>query len=229
MRRCAVYLLVLGSLAYAQAAATLSAFAANEAASEAVQPTVKSDAGALSDLPALPAGKATLLGGTISTVDHLRDRMVLQIFGGRRTVVTFDDRTHVYRDGKAASLDDLKSGERVYADTVLDGTKIFARNVRVATGSALGQSSGQVVSFDPANGELAFRDTISLIPWRMRLTHDTVILRGDRPALPAELCPGTLVTVAFLTGGDGRAMVRQISILASPGTAFVFAGTSRIS
>lgn len=224
MRRCTLYLLVLGGLVYAQAAATLPSFAANEAAGEAVQPTAKSDAGALSDLPALPPGKATLLGGTISTVDHLRDRMILQVFGGRRTVVTFDDRTRVYRDGKAASLDDLKSGERVYADTVLDGTKVFARNIRVATGSPLGQSNGQVVSFEPANGELTFRDTISLTPWRMRLAHDTIILRGDRPALPEELRSGTLVTVDFLAGSGGQAMVRQISILASPGTAFVFSG-----
>jgi hypothetical protein len=211
-------------LAYAQKPEPLPSLAANTAAIEPVNPPIKAGARSLSDMPPLPAGKATLLGGTISAMDHLRDRMILQVFGGGHFVVTFDERTRVYRDGKAATVDDLKNGERVYADTVLNGSQVFARSLRVGPYSAVGQSHGQIVDFQPAKGELTLREMISAIPFRMRLAPDTVILRGDRPALPAELRPGTLVTVAFAPGAGGRAVARQISIVASPGTAFVFSG-----
>ena len=221
----AISSLVWGLLVFAQVAATFPSYAASEASSEAVNPTTRSGVGDVPDLPALPPGKATLLGGTINTVDHLRDRLVLQLFGrGRTVVVPFDDRTRVYLDGKMAALDDLKRGDRIYADTVLDGTKVFARNIRVATSSPLGQSNGQVVAFEPAKSELTFRDKLSPVARRMRLTSDTVILQRDRPALPSELRPGTLVTLAFFTGSDGQAILHQINILASPGSRFAFSG-----
>ena len=139
-------------------------------------------------------------------------------------MVTFDARTRVYRDGKAASLDELKNGDRVYADTVLDGTRIFARNISFATSSAIVQADGQVVSFEAATGELTLRDSLSLAFRKMRLTANTVIVRGDHSALPAELRPGTLVAATFLPSNDGHITVRQISILASPGAVFTFAG-----
>jgi len=223
VRRCVCALLMFGGLAHAQASPPPS-FAAKEAADAAVSPTAKSSAGSASDLPPLPPGRATLLGGTIRMVDHLRDRLALQAFGGGRIMVTFDERTRIYRDGSAAASDDLKNGDRVYADTVLDGTQVFARRICVTTGGPIGQSNGQIVNFDPAKGELTMRDTISTVPWKMRLASDAVILREDRPATPAELRPGTLVTVAFLPAKDGQVVVRQISILASPGGTFVFAG-----
>ena len=224
MNRRVCILLLLGGLVYAQGVATTPSLAANEAGGAGLQPTVKSDTGSVSDLPPLPPSKATVLGGTIRVLDHLRDRMILQIHGGGRTVVFFDERTRVCRDGQAASLDELKNGDRVYVDTVLDGTRIFARNISLATSGAIGRTDGQVVSFEPSSGELTLRDTISLVPWKMRLTPETVILRGDRPASPAELRRGTLVAAAFLPRSDGRVVVRQISILASPGAAFIFSG-----
>lgn len=223
MRR-SVYGPLVVAMVCALVAATLPSFAAGGGAGDSLTPTAPSDTRSTSDLPPLPPGRATVLGGTIASVDHLRDRMILQVFGGGRTVVAFDVRTHVYRDGKTASLDDLKNGERVYADTVLDGTQVFARNINVGTAAVSGQTSGQIVSFDPATGELTLRNALSLIPWRMRLTAETVILRGDHPASPAELQPGGLVDVAFLPNQDGRVTVRQISILASPGMTFLFSG-----
>jgi hypothetical protein len=212
-----------GLLAVAVSTIGLPAFAAG-GGSDSLAPTAQTDVRTAADLPPLPAGQATVLGGTISTVDHLRDRLVLQVFGGGRTVITFDIRTRVYRDGKAASLDDLKNGERVYADTVLDGTHIFARNINLGSGSLNGETNGQIVSFEPGTGELTLRDTLSLIPWRMRLTSETVIVRGDHPAAAAELQPGGLVAVSFLPARDGRIAVQRIAILASPGMTFLFSG-----
>lgn len=224
MSRWVCTLLLLGGLVRAQTPAPPS-FAANEAGGGVAKPTEKTGAGPNLDLPTLPAGKATVLGGTIRSVDHLRDRMILQIYGGGRTVVIFDARTRVYRDGKAASLDDLKNGDRIYADTVLDGTKIFARKISLATlPASIGRADGQVVSFEPTTGQLTLRDSLSLAPLRLNVTAGTVILREDRPASPAELRPGALVAAVFLPGSEGHITVRQISILASPGTEFTFAG-----
>src|ERR1700704_3652741 len=42
-------------------------------------------------IPPLPPGKTTLIGGTIQKVDHVRDRLILQAFGGKRTAVLFDE------------------------------------------------------------------------------------------------------------------------------------------
>jgi hypothetical protein len=187
---------------------------------EPVRPLPANPAG----IPPLPGGKVTLLGGTIQKVDHIRDRLTLQVFGGNRTAVLFDERTRVFRDGKSATLDDLKNGERAYVDTTLDGTQIFARNIRVVAQLPTGQSSGQIVDFRPGSGELIVRDTISPEPVKMRLAGNAVILQGDRIAGPAELKAGTLVTLAFTPGNGEAPIVRQISILALPGAAFIFSG-----
>jgi hypothetical protein len=176
------------------------------------------------DIPPLPKGKATLIGGTIYSVDHVRDRMVLQVFAGRRMSLLFDERTRLLRDGKVASLEGLKNGERAYVDTTLDGSDIFVRSIRIGTAVPSGQSSGQVVSFDNATGELSFRDTLSPEPVTMRLAADTRILSGDHTVAPTELRPGALVALTFDPTAGRAPVVRQISILASPGTTFVFVG-----
>ena len=101
-------------------------------------------------------------------------------------------------------------------DTTLDGTQIFARNIRVVAQLPTGQSSGQIVDYRPGSGELIVRDTISPEPVKMRLAGNAVILQGDRIAGPAELKAGTLVTLAFTPGNGEAPIVRQISILALP-------------
>ena len=229
---------ILTSLVCAQSTAPASQLVANRASDaansvnalssntvspgdiEPVRPLPANPAG----IPPLPGGKVTLLGGTIQKVDHIRDRLTLQVFGGDRTAVLFDERTHVFRDGKSATLDDLKNGERAYVDTTLDGTQIFARNIRVVAQLPTGQSSGQIVDYRPGSGELIMRDTISPEPVKMRLAGNAVILQGDRIAGPAELKAGTLVTLAFTPGNGEAPIVRQISILALPGAAFIFSG-----
>jgi hypothetical protein len=109
-------------------------------------------------------------------------------------------------------------------DTTLDGTQIFARNIRVVAQLPTGQSSGQIVDYRPGSGELIMRDTISPEPVKMRLAGNAVIVQGDRIAGPAELKAGTLVTLAFTPGNGEAPIVRQISILALPGAAFIFSG-----
>lgn len=227
-------LVFLVGVGWAQSAPSPSPLVANtrnnnDAAINTVTPNGVSprDAGSsrpVADIPALPKGKTTLIGGTIQKIDHVRDRLVLQAFGGKRTAVLFDERTRVFRDGKAASLDDLKDGQRAYVDTTLDGIDIFARNIRISARGPTGQSSGQIVAFHPGSGELVVREELSPDPVIMHVANNTVILQGDRSARVEELRPGALITLAFTPRNGEAPLVQQISILASPGTVFVFTG-----
>jgi hypothetical protein len=188
----------------------------------------------LPDLPPQPKGKTTLLGGKIRIIDHVRDRMVLDVFGGGHITVLFDERTHVFRAEDKGSLDDLKEGARAYVDTTLDGKDVFARNIRVISATPTGQGNGQIVDFDASRRELLVRDTLSPRPVKMHLAAGATITRGDQPASPSDLQPGTLVTIAFVAGSeqkpngrqatDHQPLVSQVSILASPGTTFSFSG-----
>jgi hypothetical protein len=190
---------------------------------EAARPPAHS-AGTLPDLPAPPRGKAALIGGTIGKVDHLRDEITIDIFGGGRMRILFDPRSHIYRDGLPGSLNDLTKGARVYAETVLDGSNIFARNLRIVTENSLGQASGQILGYSPASGELTLRAVLSPEPVKLRVAPDTVIRHGGRRVSATELRSGSLIAVKFLPSGQARPGVQEISILAEPGTPFTFSG-----
>src|SRR6266851_4304600 len=69
------------------------------------------------DPPPFPSGNATLVGGIIRDVDHVRNRMAVAVFGGGRWTVFFDERTHIFRNGAETTNVALKKGERVYVDT----------------------------------------------------------------------------------------------------------------
>ena len=227
-------LVILVGMACAQSPASSPPLVAETGTNDAAVNTILADTVSSGDecsarparleIPPLPPGKTTLIGGTIQKVDHVRDRLILQAFGGKRTAVLFDERTRVYRDGKTTSVDDLKNGERAYVDTALDGVNIFARNIRISAQGPTGQSSGQIVGFRPKSGELTVRDEISPDPVTMRVADNTVILHGDQTVRADQLRPGTLVTLAFSPRSGELPVVWQISILASPGTVFVFTG-----
>jgi hypothetical protein len=197
---------------------------ANMVSPATITPADEGNTRPLPGVPPLPKGKATLIGGTIQSVDHVRDRLLLQVFAGRKMLVLFDERTRFFRDGKVASLGDLKKGDRAYLDTTLDGTDIFARSIRIASAVPSGQSSGQIVGFDNQTRQLTVRDSISPEPVTMRLAPDATIVSGDRSVGAAELRPGALVALTFDPAADKTPTVREVSILASPGTTFVFVG-----
>ena len=91
-----------------------------------------------------------MVGGRVGKVDHVRDEIMVQPFGGRNLRIVFDGRTQIFRDGVKATASDLRGGDKIYVDTVLDGTTIFAKNIRIQTQRTSGESRGQVVSVDPA-------------------------------------------------------------------------------
>lgn len=175
--------------------------------------------------PALPKGKASLMGGTIRNLDQLRDQLTLQVFGGRRVRVLFDARTLVDRDGKPVLTRDLKPGERVYLETVLENTDIFARRIHVVSKNPEGQANGQIVDYAPEKGELTIRDALSSKPVKMRLSAKSVVLHEGRTVPVSELQEGALVSAEFLpSGGGGEPVVIRISIIAKPGASFTFSG-----
>jgi hypothetical protein len=178
----------------------------------------------LPDLPALPHAKASLLGGTIQRVDRVRDLLIVQVFGGGKMKVAFDTRTHIFEGNGLGAAPDLHVGDRVYVDTILDGSTVFARNIRLAMDLSGGKSQGVVKSYHSDKGELILRDMLSPDPVKLRLTNRTQVMKDGQVASASQLIPGTLVEVNFTSQKDGRD-AQQVSILAVPGTDFTFGGT----
>jgi len=176
----------------------------------------------LPNVPAVPKGKATLIGGTISSLDRVRDQVVIRPFGGHDLKVLFDGRTQIWRDGSKASTLDLKIGEKAYVDTVLDGTTIFAKNIRVISKGAFGESRGQIVTFDRGRSEMTLNDGLNPESVKVRIIPGTKVLSDGRETSTNMLRPGTLVAIEFSPAGDSVVSAQQISILAQPGTSFTF-------
>jgi hypothetical protein len=208
----------------------VSAPAKSSLPADAVEPIAEDSdaaidpASLLPDLPSLPPKKATLIGGTIQKLDRVRDEVTVQIFGGGKVKISFDPRTHIYLGTEKASTSDLHKGDRVYVDTILDGSLVFAKNIRLKNTVSAGQSQGVVTGFRSDKGELVLRDALSPRALKVRLTPQTKIVQGNQPVGTGELVSGTLVSVKFGPEEDGRAVAREISVLAVPGSSFTFAG-----
>jgi hypothetical protein len=223
-------LVLMAGTAWAQTG--LSAFSTEGHVSSApeLQPvtpatsTGKDTSNGLPDLLPQPKGKATLIGGTILKVDRVRDQMTLNVFGGGKTKILFDTRTHIYRDGVLTSAADLQNGARVYVDTVLAGVDIFAQTIRLRTQYAAGQGSGQVASYDARAGVLVLNDTISPRQLKLRILPTTEVSREGQTASAGDLREGTLVSVTFLSDGNREPAAHTIAILAAPGNTYVFVG-----
>jgi len=178
----------------------------------------------LPDLPSLPKSKTTLIGGTIEKLDRVQDRLTLRAFGGDKIRVAFDTRTRIFQDGTNASAADLHPGDRVYIDTMLDGTSVFARNISIKRSASLGESHGVIVEYHSDKGELVMRDALSPRPVKVKVTSATRVTQGDHAVSSAKLSAGTLISVKFGSESNGRDVAREVSILAVPGTSFTFAG-----
>jgi hypothetical protein len=228
----------LAALAYGQAApanqAVGSTASVTEATSDAPDPITPSKnanttlditldpASLVPDLPPIPKANATLIGGTIEHINLVQDEITIRVFGGGKMKALFDPRTNVERDGKKASIEELKTGQRIYADTILLNGTVFARNIRLSGSSPLGQSQGVVVSYQGSRNVLVLRDLLSPAPMNLQLNSGTHIVRGNQGASINDLVPGTLVSVNFVPGN--RPVARRVTILITPGTEFTFNG-----
>ncbi|HTK96187.1 MAG TPA: hypothetical protein VL382_11185 [Terriglobales bacterium] len=173
----------------------------------------------------LPKSQVTLIGGRVRSVDHIRNRVSVDAFGGGRLKFAFDERTHIYRDGVETTQLAINKGDRIYIDSQLVEAKLFARNIRVVTQLIPADADGQLVAFNPGTGEIMMRDRISSQSIRVRLSKDTKITKqNDQPGTAADLQPGTLVSVQFSPERANRGTVQKVTVLAVPGSSFHFAG-----
>ena len=183
---------------------------------------VADPASLIPDLPPVPRKNATLVGGTLEKLDRVRDQVTVRVFGGGQMRVLFDPRTHVYRGQKEVTITDLKQGERIYVDTILDGNQVFARNIRLRPQAAAGQSQGIVLKYN--SDEVILRDGLSPSAVKIRVSPSTKFLRDGRTVSSSMLLPGSLISVDFDSRGKGNDVAREISILALPGTRYTFVG-----
>ena len=179
------------------------------------------------DPPPLPAGNATLVGGTITTVDNIHNKMTVRVFGnGGKWKIAFDERTHIFRNGAETTQLAIKKGERVYVDTMLDGKKheVFARNIRLGIQRLSADADGQITEVDPGRGEVSLTDKINSSPVHFKVDSQTRIVYGTNPASLNDLKPGSLVHVSFSPEQANRGLAREISIVAAPGAEFTYVG-----
>lgn len=179
-------------------------------------------------VPPLPEGQVSLVGGTVQKIDRLRNRVTLKTFGdpSKKMTFAFDERSHIYRDGVETTERGIRQGDRVYVDSMLDGARLFARNVRVVTNLRPTDAQGQIVSYDAGSGRMTMRDDLSSMPVNFRISRQTVVKGGGGQGA-IELVPGSLVTVRFSADKKSGDVAREVDILAVPGNTVTFAGKVR--
>jgi hypothetical protein len=177
----------------------------------------------LLDPPPLPHNKVALIGGTVTEIDTVVNRITILPFGSRKDMrFAFDLRSRIDQDGKPGTARDIRTGERVYVDSMLDGSRLFAKSISIRSRST-GIGYGQIVSYDARSQALTVRDQLSDQPVRFNLSLTTVIRSGTETLTAADLVPGSLVSLDFGTQ-QGMLAVREVSLIAKTGSTFLFVG-----
>lgn len=178
------------------------------------------------DPPPLPIGVTSLVGGTVRSVDHVRNKITIAVFGGNRWKIAFDERTHIFLNGAETTQAAIKKGARVYVDTMLDSQKheVFARNIRVGALAPAADADGQVMSLDEASRTVSLRDQTSSMMVHFSVDGDTRIVYGSNPATLHDLKPGSLIHVRFSPEQSNHGLAREITVVAAPGAAFTYVG-----
>jgi tetrahydromethanopterin S-methyltransferase subunit F len=181
----------------------------------------------LLSVPPMPKGKTTLVGGQVRNIDQIRNHMDVDSFGGGHMRVHFDERSHFFRNGVETTQLAIRKGDRVYVDSMLDNTRVFARNVRINTGVTAANASGQIMGFNPKTGALTLRDQIAARPVTFIVDQSTNLIAEKNSGVSSvtrnDLKPGALIAVKFAPTGN-HGIAREISVLAVPGTVFTFVG-----
>jgi hypothetical protein len=177
----------------------------------------------LSPKPLQPS-KLSLIGGTVKSIDQIRDHMTVRVYGTGNMNVKFDQRTHFFRDGKETTQLAVKKGDRVYLDTQLFEGKVFAKNVHVETGITPADASGQIVSYNAGSGDMVVHDELAGTNVKFRVSPQTVIKNGTYTGNASALQPGALIAVKFSPRSRTTGTADEVSIIAEPGTSFTYFG-----
>jgi len=190
-----------------------------------------SSSGGLLTLPPVPVGTTTVVGGPIQGLDFVRDQFSLSLDGKRTMKILFDERTQVFRDGVKVPLRDLRPASHASVQTALDGSNVFAVSVHTLSKTPEGECRGSILRFNARNGELEVSTALSPEPVKLFVPADALIKREGQLAFTSkssgrnDLVAGALVVATFRQGQSNRDVASQITILAIPGTSFVFAGS----
>lgn len=171
-----------------------------------------------------PDGKVSLLGGTVKSIDQIRNRLTLDVYKAGTMKYRFDDRTRIMKDGLDVTQLAIHKGDRIYVDSQLDKGNLFARNIVIHTGKTEAAANGQVISYNAKSGDVAVRDNLTSQPVRFRLGPATEYRNNGKNASASELRPGALVKVVFGVSPAERNIAKSVEILATPGSTFSFFG-----
>jgi hypothetical protein len=197
------------------------------------QPSSLKSTSVLGDIPGLPPaprGKSTIIGGEIRSVDPVRDELTLKVFGQHPVKILFDERTQAFIDGKKISLRQLGHADHASVQTLLDGTNVFALSIHILSQSPEGEYQGRVLSYEPGSNELTISSAMFRDPLKILVPSSTPIVRVGQAAFTAthagtdDLIKGALVSVTFQSDKQGRGVADKVSVLATPGSTFVFTG-----
>lgn len=182
-------------------------------------------------LPRVPDGISTIVGGTIRNLDFVRDQFSLALYNQSPMKILFDERTQVYRDGVKIPLRDLRPELHASVQTTLDGSDIFAVSIHVLSQLPEGECSGRVLKFNPQSGELEVSTALSPEPVKLIVPAEASVSRQGQSAFTSkssgrnDLVTGALVSATFQRNQDGKDVASQVTIQATPGSSFRFAGT----
>lgn len=197
------------------------------------QPSSLKSTTVLGDIPGLPPaprGKSTIIGGEIRSVDPVRDELTLKVFGQHPVKILFDERTQAFIDGKKISLRQIGHADYASVQTLLDGTNVFALSIHILSQPPEGEYQGRVLSYEPGSNELSINSAMFHDPLKILVPSGTPVVRVGQTAFTAahagtdDLVKGTLVSVTFQSDKQGRGVANKISVLATPGSTFVFTG-----
>jgi hypothetical protein len=170
----------------------------------------------------LPRADLSLIGGITRKVDVVRNRIVVQPFGGgNRYLIYFDERTRILSGGRETTVLAIHPGDRVYADTQALGAQVFARTIQVRTVGGSGMASGQVI--EVFGGQVRLQDRLTGQTIRFTISDRTKVESRGQPASAGELHSGSLIDVTYMSS-KAQNDAQSITIHASPGESYVFAG-----
>ena len=93
-----------------------------------------------------------------------------------------------------------------------------------------GAYRGEVMSYNPSTGDLDLVGGHGGGSIRFRVSNDATFARKGQGSFvasqsgPSDLQKGTLVSIEFEPDGNGRGTITKVTVLATPGSQFVFSG-----
>jgi hypothetical protein len=219
--------LAVVAFAAASPAQPSASHSAGDASDSSVRPAATNE---LPPMPPLPTGESTILGGAIRNIDPVLDQFTLNIVAGRPITIRFDERTKLFRDGKNIPLRELSPADHTAVQTALDGTHVFAESIHILSKAPQGECQGVVRSFSPGSGKLDVDSDLSPGPVKFFVPANAPIVRVGQPEFASahsglpDLRTGSLVAITFAPDLGGRAVASHITVLAVPGSRFIFGG-----